>query len=93
VKDQDTASHEVGSTKEAVRNYLMGLLDQKVQHRGGGSYFEVLHGNGDIFGIDLCKPIAANPVFRWSDSTKERYYFSGSSAGSFNSSPYGIFGY
>jgi hypothetical protein len=93
IRDQDSVSHEAGSTKESVRNYLMGILNQKVQSRGAGSYYEVLHANGDIFGVDLCKPIGANPVFRWSEQTKERYFYQGSSSGSFGSSSYGQFTY
>jgi len=89
-KGSADVSHEAGSSKENVRNYLMDIINRKVQQRGGGSYFEILTNTGEVFGISLCVPIGANPVYRWSETSQERYFYIGTSANSSNSS-FGFF--
>lgn len=80
VKDTDQATHEAGNTKTAVRDYLMAILNQAQQHQGSGSYFEVATYSGQVFGIHLCYPIAANPVYRREITDGRSYFFTGTSS-------------
>ncbi len=75
------------TTRADVMSDLVVILDNKDGKRGSGSYFEVSHSNGDIFGIDLCKPIAANPVRHWDYSSQTEYIFVGGVPTSYNMSP------
>ncbi|MEC7278134.1 MAG: hypothetical protein VXV96_17565 [Bdellovibrionota bacterium] len=90
-KDSDTVTHEAGSTKTAVRDYLMSILNSATNGRdrnmydgivGNDSYIEVLTSSGMIYGIDLCKPIGANPIFEMDSDSGERYYYTGTSSNS-----------
>ncbi len=62
-KGEDRVVHEVGTTKTAVLNHLKSIVDNARNHAGMGSYHEILHTDGMIYGINLCSPIAANPVY------------------------------
>jgi hypothetical protein len=88
-KGTNQVSHEAGSDKVNVRDYLMAILNQAQQHRGGGSYFEVLTYSGQIFGINLCLPLAANPVYRADNQTGRRYFYTGTGSNQSN----GFFGF
>lgn len=77
VKGTDQATHEAGNSKTAVRDYLMNILNQARQHRGGGTYYEVLTYSGHVFGIHLCLPLAANPVYRAETQTGRSYFYTG----------------
>ncbi|MCF8060806.1 MAG: hypothetical protein K9K67_15995 [Bacteriovoracaceae bacterium] len=88
-KGTSEVNHEAGSEKVVVRDYLMAILNQKSQHRGGGSYYEVLTYSGEVFGINLCLPIAANPVYRANSQTGRRYFYTGTGSSQSN----GYFGF
>lgn len=79
VKGSDSATHEAGNSKTAVRDYLMAILNQASQHRGSGNYYEVATYSGQVFGIHLCYPIAANPVYRREVNSGRSYFFTGTS--------------
>lgn len=91
-KGQDVAVHEAGTTKTAVLNYLKSIVDNKVNYRGYGSYYEVLHSNGMIYGISLCSTLAANPVFEADQNTGDFYVYRYGSSNNF-SYPYSNFGF
>lgn len=83
-KDSDEISHEAGNNKANVRDYLMNILDNRKDVRGGGSYVEVLTHSGMIYGIDLCKPLAANPVYEADSNTGRRYFYTGTNSSNSN---------
>jgi hypothetical protein len=90
-KGTSDVNHEAGNQKLNVRDYLMAILNQTQsgQYRGGGSYYEVLTHSGDVFGINLCLPIAANPVYRANSDTGRRYFYTGTGSSQSN----GTFGF
>ena len=77
----DSANHEYGNSKNAIRTQLLSIIDSATGYRSnGGSYHEVMTSNGDIYGINLCYPIAANPTMIYkknSDTTVLLRYISG----------------
>ncbi|MCR9206312.1 MAG: hypothetical protein NXH75_17150, partial [Halobacteriovoraceae bacterium] len=82
VRGSQEATHEAGNSKTAVRDYLMAILNQAQQHRKGtanGSYYEVATYSGQVFGIHLCYPIAANPVYRRETNSGRSYFYTGTS--------------
>lgn len=84
-KGVDRAVHEQGNSKSAILDHLKYIVDQAVNHQGAGGYHEVLHSDGTIYGINLCSPIAANPVYvRNSDNSVEILEYSSSNMNGFN---------
>ncbi len=69
--------HEGGNTREAVRDHLLSLIDNAVDASGGGSYYDIEASTGELFRIDLCKPIVANPTIWLSADEEESYRFYG----------------
>jgi hypothetical protein len=70
--DNGNLTHEYGNSKEAVRDALMDKLNDSVSSRfldSGHFQFEV--SNGDQYEIDLCSPIAANPLKFYDKSANE----------------------
>jgi hypothetical protein len=80
------ANHEYGNNKTLIRDRLMSILtaSNMVYGQRSATYHEVLNGNnGDIIGIDLCMPIAANPVFYFQQSTNKSQFLQGVEATNF----------
>lgn len=91
-KGSTSVSHEAGNTKTAVRNFLMNILNSASQNQviGGGSYYEVVTYTGERYGINLCYPLAANPVSKVNQYTDRSYFIRGTGSSSI-SNPFGIF--
>lgn len=89
-------SHQEAYNKTEVRDMLNSILSNAVNRRGGGSYYEVLLNTGEVFGISLCVPITANPVYRYNMQSGIRYYYTGTT-GSYDTNwgynPYTMYGY
>jgi|GEM_PF-3506360 len=87
----NNANHEAGNSKEAVRNYLMQILNNATSYRfaqnsGGGKAYEVLSNTGMVYQINLCYPLVANPVVRGNQQTGDYYTFMYVGNGGFNNS-------
>jgi len=68
--DTGFIKHESGNSVEAVRDYLSSLVNSAVDATGGGTYYDVKTSSGDLYRIDLCKPIVANPII-WLNSSQD----------------------
>lgn len=70
-KDSSTAQSEFGGSKEGIRLNTLAILnrvspfDIRVY---SSSMIEVVDTNGDVYGFNLCGPIAANPVTIFDES-------------------------
>lgn len=88
----NNANHEAGNSKEAVRNYLMQILNNATSHRLsqnsiGGKAYEVLSNTGMVYQINLCYPLVANPVVRGNQQTGDYYTFMYVGNGGFSTFP------
>ena len=71
---QTSVSHEYGSTKEAIRDELVSKInDSTTYYKIGSGYHRVTLSNGDVYDIDLCSPIVANPL-NYYDSSENEYH-------------------
>lgn len=67
-------THEYGSTREAIRDGLSSRLSDGVNYyKMGAGYHRIETSNGDVYDIDLCSPIAANPINFYDKSANEYY--------------------
>lgn len=72
--DNGNLNHEYGNTLEDVRDALVAKLNDSTSSRflsSGRFQFEV--SNGDQYEIDLCSPLAANPL-KYYDKSDKTYY-------------------
>ena len=71
-KDSNTAESEFGTSKTEIRNNIVAILN-RVSPFSLRSYstslHEVVDTNGDVYGINLCAPMAANPVTIFDESS------------------------
>lgn len=74
-RNSENASSEFGGNKPTIRDNLLSIVDRAVSYRGNGSYVEILDTNGDIYGFNLCAPLAANPVYHYDKSDDKQYSF------------------
>jgi len=77
--DLGSVRHEEGNTKEAVRDFLLGLIDNAVNTAGGGAYYDIKSPNGEWHKITLCQPLVANPTAWISDDEEDSYVIYGKS--------------
>lgn len=61
-KGQDRVVHEAGTSKAAVLDRLKSIVDNAVNYVPMYGKHEIYHADGSVYRIDLCLPIAANPV-------------------------------
>lgn len=73
-RNSDEVTHEAGNSRTAVRDYLVNILNNAVDVNGNGKYVQVQTSSGMLYGIDLCRPLAANPVMEY-DLEENRGYF------------------
>ncbi len=71
--DLNYVQHEKGNTVDAVKNFLVTKLNEAKDTSGGGRSYTIETTSGEIYTIDLCKPIVANPTFWESSDGEERY--------------------
>lgn len=61
-KGQDRVVHEAGTSKAAVLDRLKSIVDNAVSYVPTYGKHEIYHADGSVYRIDLCYPLAANPV-------------------------------
>ncbi len=71
--DSDNITHEMAATKTELLSDLTSIVNSEVSSFAlTASKYSIEVGNGDTYEIDLCRPLAANPVaFKNGD---EMYY-------------------
>ncbi|MCP4912510.1 MAG: hypothetical protein GY909_05280 [Oligoflexia bacterium] len=70
-KDSSTAQSEFGGSKEGIRLNTLAVLNRVSPFDiriYSSSLIEVVDNNGDVYGFNLCAPIAANPVSVFDES-------------------------
>ena len=72
-KDVENITHKMASTKSELLSDLTSIVNSEVSSFPiTTSKYSVEVGNGDVYEIDLCRPLAANPTAFKNDD--EKYY-------------------
>lgn len=72
--NSDVANHEIfGNSKSSILAGLTNIVNGATAYHAfpGSSLVQVRAPNGDVYGIDLCQPLAANPIQVYKKETGE----------------------
>lgn len=60
----DSIDHEMATTRTELLSDLSSIVNTATNYQyAGGSSFYIQVSSGDVYGINLCAPLAANPVY------------------------------